>query len=117
MNTITPEPILTLGNLNEFWGQNIEKPFVVLQNISLTKDNITLCSRDKNPTLRIELPYGITCIKFKSSEEEYESLYSDSGCVMVDIVGTCAINDYYGNITAQILIDDYNIVKRHKYYF
>lgn len=53
-------------------------------------------SRDKNPTLKISLSNGISIIKFKSSESEYESLISDSGCVYVSIIGKCEINRYFG---------------------
>ena len=107
--------VLRLADLGHIWGQGVEEPLVAITNIRVDKNNLGLFGS----TLKIALPSdeGISLVKFRSSNEEYESLYSDSGCVMVDIVGTCAINDYYGNITAQILIDDYNIVKRHKYYF
>ena len=74
-------------------------------------------SKDKNPTLKITLDNGVACIKFKSSEEEYKSLYSDSGCVIVSLVGRCAINEWMGQITPQILIDDYEIITREEYYF
>ena len=53
------------------------------------KDNIILMSKDKNPTLKITLPNKIALIKFGSSQEEYEKLYSSEGCVNVNIVGKC----------------------------
>jgi hypothetical protein len=59
----------------------------------------------------------VSLIKFKSSEEEYERLYSDLGCVIIDIVGKCDINEWRGNVTPQIKIEDYSIVDRQDYYF
>ncbi len=60
---------------------------------------LQLMSRDKNPTLKITLPNGISCIKFKSGEKEYERLYSESGCVTITIVGRCEVNRYLGRVT------------------
>ena len=43
-------------------------------------------SKDKNPTLKITLPNGISLIKFKSSEEEFNNLYSE-GYITINAVG------------------------------
>ena len=47
------------------------------EGIKVASNNLTLMSKDKNPTLKITMPDGISLIKFKSSEEEYEKLYSE----------------------------------------
>lgn len=73
-------------------------------------------ARDRNPTLKISLD-NISCIKFKSSEEEFNNLYSEDGCVTVTIVGTCQANKYNGNVTPQIIIKDYEIINKQEYYF
>lgn len=112
-----PQTIIEIAKWKELWGQQIEEPYIAIENIKISKDNITLMSKDKNPTLKITLDNGVACIKFKSSEEEYKSLYSDSGCVIVSLVGRCAINEWMGQITPQILIDDYEIITREEYYF
>ena len=51
-------------------------------------------------TIKITLPNGIELIKFKSSEEEYQLLYSDLGCVIINVVGRCDINTWAGETTA-----------------
>ena len=56
-------------------------------------------SPDKSPTLKITLPGNLTLIKFKSSQEEFDRLYSDEGCVTVNIIGTCNLNEWNGNIS------------------
>ena len=55
-------------------------------------------SPDKKPTLKITLSNNLSLIKFGSSQEEYEKLYSDLGCVTINIVGTCNLNVWNGNI-------------------
>lgn len=62
------QDILELGDMKYLWGQNIDEPLLAIEHIAVTKDMITLMSRDKNPTLKIQLPNGVSCIKFKSSE-------------------------------------------------
>lgn len=78
---------------------------------------ITLMSKDKNPTLKIRLPNDVACIKFKSSQEEFESLYSENGCITVTIIGKPEINYYNYNSTPQIIIIDMEVVNRQQYYF
>ena len=74
-------------------------------------------AKDKNPTLKITLPNGTSLIKFRSSNEEYERLYSELGCVTINIVGKCERNIWNGTISPQIIIEDYEIVERTAYYF
>lgn len=74
-------------------------------------------SPDKSPTIKITLPDGLTLIKFRSSREEYDNLYSESGCVSINIVGTCNFNVWNGIISPQIYIEDYEIVSKSAYYF
>jgi hypothetical protein len=66
-------------------------------------------SRDKNPTLKLKLN-GIEAIKFKSSEEEFESLAPNSyTTTIIDFVGKCDLNIWNGNIKPQIMIEDYEV--------
>jgi single-stranded-DNA-specific exonuclease len=109
--------IVDLAELKHVWGQGVEEPFVAVEHINVTKNNLHLMSADKNPTLKITLPNGTSLIKFKSSKEEYESLYSDLGCVTINVVGKCERNVWNGSITPQILIEDYEIVGNTQYYF
>lgn len=115
--TLNPSDILDIGGMKHLWGQNVGEALIAVTNIVITKDNITLMSRDKNPTLKITLPNGVACIKFKSSEEEFKNLNSETGCVIIDIVGKCSVNKYYDKITPQILVENYDIIKRKNYYF
>ena len=74
-------------------------------------------SPDKKPTLKIILPNNVTCIKFKSSQEEFDSLYSDTGCTTINLIGKCENNEYYGLVTPQIIIENYEILDSQEYYF
>lgn len=110
--------IIEIAELKSIWGQGVEEPYVCIENIKVNCNNISLMSQDKNPTLKITLPQnGTSLIKFRSSKEEYESLYSELGCVTINIVGRCERNIWNGTISPQIIIEDYEIVGRTEYYF
>jgi len=55
-------------------------------------------SKDKNPTLKITTPSGLSIIKFKSNEDEYNKLFSENGYIEINVIGTCALNEWMGNI-------------------
>lgn len=113
---VSPQDILTLAERHDIWSQNIDEPLIAVERVNVTKDMIYLMSRDKNPTIKIKLPNGVDCIKFKSSEEEYNNLCSDIGSVTLNLVGRPERNEYLGNVSPQILITDYEVTHRG-YYF
>lgn len=115
--SIKEKDIIEISSMKELWGQHVEESLIAIENIAITKDMITLMSRDKNPTLKIILPNGINLIKFKSSEEELDNLSSESGCVHMSLIGKPEVNKYFDKITPQIIITDYEIINRQKYYF
>ncbi|MCF0124384.1 MAG: hypothetical protein HUJ68_01270, partial [Clostridia bacterium] len=113
---VLEEDILEIASMKEVWGKDVEEALIVVKGVKIKENNITLMSPDKNPTLKIMLPTGVSLIKFGSCLEEYEEL-TDSGMTEIDIVGVCSINEWNGNRYAQIFINDYIITKKQKYYF
>lgn len=100
-----------IAEYKRLWGQNLEEPFIAVENIPVYADNLKLM---KGTTLKIETP-SMELIKFGSSDEEYESLYSKLGCVIINVVGRCDINSW--NNKPQICIEAYEIIKKQEYYF
>ena len=113
---VNPETILDISNLNDIWGQDMEESFICVENLKVTKDNLTLMSPDKKPTLKITLPNKINFIKFGSSQEEYDKLLTE-GYIELNVIGKCNANEWMGNITPQIFIEDYEIIGQSKYNF
>ena len=116
-HNVNGENILDISRLNYLWGQDMPEALVAITNLKITKEMLTLMSADKNPTLKITLDSGISILKFKSSQEEFDRLYSENGYNQIDLVGTCNTNEWNGNITPQIFIKDYEILGSSKYYF
>ena len=50
-------------------------------------------------------------------DEEYEKLYSENGEVVINLIGTANKNEWNGNVSAQILMKDYEIVNSCAYVF
>lgn len=109
--------IVEIAELKSIWGQGVDEPYVAIENIKVSKDNVVLMSADKNPTLKITLPNGTSLIKFKSSQEECDKFKSELGCITINVVGRCERNMWNGSITPQIIIEDYDIISTTKYYF
>lgn len=109
--------VLKISEYKSIWGQGVEEPYIAIENIKITPDNIKLMAEDRNPTLRIDLPSGISLIKFKSNREEFEKLKPEEGYISINIVGRCEANVWNGKISPQITIKDYEITSYSKFYF
>lgn len=114
---LTPDKVIDIAGMKSLWGQGVEEAEIAVEGIKVHKDNIRILSPDKNPTLKIMLPNGINFMKFRSSEEEYDKLYSELGYVTINIVGECERNIWNNKISPQVMIKDYEIVDRANYYF
>ena len=114
---LTPDEVIDIAGMKSLWGQGVEETEIAVEGIKVHKDNIRILSPDKNPTLKIMLPNGINFMKFRSSEEEYDKLYSELGYVTINIVGECERNIWNNKISPQVMIKDYEIVDRANYYF
>ena len=114
---LTPDEVIDIAGMKSLWGQGVEEAEIAVESIKVHKDNIRILSPDKNPTLKIMLPNGINFMKFRSSEEEYDKLYSELGYVTINIVGECERNIWNNKISPQVMIKDYEIVDRANYYF
>ena len=111
-NKIDVADILELADADMVWGQEVDEPLVAIKNVSITNDKIHLFGS----TLKIDLAENISAIKFKSSQDEFDSLNPNSGCIIIDLIGRCMRNTGWDN-GPQIIIEDYNIVRKQEYYF
>lgn len=115
INDLCISDLLEIANLKHLWGKGLDESMIAIKGIKITKEKISLMSANQNPTLKIQ-EGGLSFIKFKSSQEELESLLSE-GYVEIDVVGKCSINEWNGIFSPQILIEDYSIVSTKTWYF
>lgn len=116
IDTINSADVYAIADLSYLWGQNIPEPYIAIEGISVFNGNLKQLGA-KGETIKIAMPNGIDLIKFRSSKDEYEELYSDLGCVTINVVGRCSRNSYNGHDSPQIIIECYEIVGRTAYYF
>ena len=110
-DTLNPNTILTIGQYNYLWGQQLDKPKIAIEDINITPNNVQVM---KGPSLKFTIN-GIEYIKFKATEEEIK-LFQDNAIVNITIVGECDINTWGGVERPQIIIVDYEVNKAIKYY-
>lgn len=108
--------VLSIGDLKDLWGQDMEEPKFAIENLNINSSNIELLA--KGPTIKItpaNRDDGLSYILFKTSEEVYNSLYTEFGLVTINLVGTFVRNDWSN--TPQVIIEDFEIVNKKDYYF
>lgn len=112
---VTSDALAEIADQGKLWGKGCEDPIIAIENLCLTGNQVRLFGLEKGkPTLNISLGDGSSMVKFKSSEEEYELLHSDLGCVIINAVGTCTRNNWG---IPQFKIIEYEIVDKKTYYF
>ncbi len=106
---LNPKDILDIGSLSSYWGQGVKESIVAIKNIKITSKNKTLMSPEKNPSLKIIVD-NISLIKFGIDVHLYESIApNDYTSTYIDVIGKCNINNWNGNISPQILIENFEI--------
>lgn len=106
--------ILEIANMDSYWGKSMEEPLVAVNKIRVNKKNVKMMASN---TLKITLPNGISMIKFRVPDEEYDKLYSENGYVEIDVIAKPAKNEWMGKISPQLLIESYQITGGCAYEF
>lgn len=109
-----PTAIIDVAEMAPYWGKDMDEALVAIQGIQITKEMITMM---KSNTVKITLPNGVAMIKFRMPDEEYNKLVSENGYVEINAVARCNKNEWNGNISAQLLLEDYEIVGQCAYVF
>lgn len=120
-DNIDNNDILSIADADNLWGQGVSEPYIAITNLGIGKFNTSLLMNKygKNShTLKITVKEDLTILKFGVTSEEYEALMpnSDYGVTMITLIGRCTRNTAWDN-NPQIMMEDYEIVKRNNYYF
>lgn len=106
--------ILDIADFDPYIGQGFPEPLVAIKNIHITKNDLTMM---KSNTVKIMTRAGVPIICFSMPDEEFDKLYSETGEVVINLIGTANKNEWNGNVSAQILMKAYEIVKQCAYVF
>ena len=111
------DDILTIANMEDLWGKDIQEPLLCIKNVNVSSDMVTIYQKKDN-TLKITLSNGISLMKFKATDEECDKLQNQGfGYMQLDIIGRANKNEWMGNISPQIFIEQYEIIDSNKYIF
>ena len=78
---------------------------------------VTVFKKSSN-TLKITLPNNVSLMKFNATDDECYKLENFTEAYLsLNIVGKCHKNEWMGNVTPQIFIEDYEITGSGKFLF
>ena len=116
-NDIKPEDILQIAQMEDLWGKDIDEPFLCIENLKVSSDMVIVYQKRDN-TLKITLPNKVSLIKFRATDEECYKLQNIGfGYYELNVIGRASKNEWNGIVSAQILIEDYQIIDSSKYIF
>lgn len=96
--------ITQIGEYPEIWSQGNEEPYFAIKNIRLTYSDVSIIGKNSD-TLKFT-KNGVTYIMFKANEL-IEKIQGKTEFTL-EIIGKANLNEWAGNITPQIMIEDYN---------
>lgn len=115
-DNIQPIDILTIADMQDLWGKDIDEPYLCIKNICINSDMVTVYKKKDN-TLKITLSNGISLMKFKATDEQCEMLQNSDGYYTLDIIGRANKNEWMGHVSAQIFIEDYEVIDYQEGWF
>ena len=101
-----------IDKYRDIYSQQNDEPLIYIRNINITPKDIQIMGKNQDSVkiIKNEISYVMFHAKdFISDLVQYENIH-------LDIVGKANINEWMGNITPQIIIEDYEICD-NKYLF
>lgn len=115
-NNVDEKQLLSISELSNLYGKDISEAFIAIEELKIDRSMVTIY-RKKNNTLKIVLPNKISLILFDAPEELCEKLENTNGWIKMDLVGKVNLNIYQGNISVQLLIENYELTGESAYNF
>lgn len=116
-NNVNADDLLSIASMEDLWGKDIDEPFICIEHLKVSSDMVTVYQKKDN-TLKINLPNGVSLMKFKATDEECYKLQNlGFGYYEMNIVGRANRNEWNGYVNAQVFIEEYQIIDSNKYRF
>ena len=114
---LTDNEVFAIGSNSDIWGQGLDEPLIAITGIKISADDIHYMGEKQN-TLKLTFPGRKTSmLKFNIKEDEKEMLDPKDGTLTITAIGKCSLNHYMGNVTPQVMLEDFEIVKQTKWDF
>ena len=112
---VPPQDILDISHMDDFWGKDFDEPYIVIENLKITKDMFIVYKKKTN-TAKFTLSNKVNLLLF-NADDEFCELFENNACVTINVLGQCRENEWNGYVTPQIEIKDFEIVSTNKYLF
>lgn len=66
-SNISPQDILTIAGMEDLWGQDVAEPLLCIKGLKINSSMVTVY-QNKDNTLKISLPNGMSIMKFKATD-------------------------------------------------
>ena len=99
-----------IDKYNHLWGHGVEKPMLALENVEVERRQISVLGENKNV---IKFSYrDIDYIKFRVDNKEIRHLMSgkSTDLLTMNVIGSVSINNFAGKTTAQVIIEDQEVI-------
>lgn len=116
LHQVDAQQLEDISSLSDLYGQNVEESQIAIERLQISADMVQIY-RKTNNTIKITLPNTISLMLFDASNELCELLKTTKGYVEMTVVGKVNRNEFNGNVTTQLIIDDYEITGTSKYCF
>ena len=98
--------IMEIGENNNLWAKGNEEPYIVIKDIVLDPSEVQTMGGNKD-TAKFKVG-GVDFLKFKDLDfiEKLKSMKE----IKITVLGRANVNNFMGNITPQMFIEDYELV-------
>ena len=106
--------IIEIAEMSNIWSSSVDEPYIAVKGLKVTKGMLNFY---KENTIKISLSNNVSLMLFNTNRETYEKLYSEDGFIEINAVCRCNKNEWNGKVTAQLFIEDFEIIDSCAYIF
>ena len=106
--------VIEIADMGSIWSSSVDEPLIAVQNLKITKEMLNFY---KENTIKITMSNDLVLMLFNTNRETYEKFYSEDGYIEINAVCRCNKNEWGGRTTAQLFIEEYEIIDSCAYIF
>ena len=99
--------VYSIGENNKYWGQGCKEPVIIVEDLTIPKSAIKIMGT-KGDTMKIVFN-NMTYLFFKAADAIEEFHNTEGDTIKLNIAGRASLNSFRGNVTPQIIVDQYEI--------
>ena len=113
-NEMNTDAVIEIADMGSIWSSSVDEPLIAVQNLKITKGMLNFY---KENTIKITMSNDLVLMLFNTDRETYEKFYSEDGYIEINAVCRCNKNEWGGRTTAQLFIEEYEIIDSCVYIF